>query len=112
MYEIWKGDQLILVTLSHNKKKSWGKDFVCYKHNHTLEYLDTIKVNSMVKNTVATEVAKGYRPNDISRNIKIAFSCTNLFRASHYLFLFLSRLPDLVALLMFMRKHLYLESKV
>lgn len=61
---------MISVTLSLNKRKSWGKDYVCYEHNHTLEYPDTIKVNSKIKNTVATEVAKGYRPSDISRNIK------------------------------------------
>ncbi len=69
MYKIWKGDQLISVTLSRNEK-SRGKDVVCYEHNHSLEYLDTIKVNLKVKNTVAAEVAKGYRPSDINRNIK------------------------------------------
>ncbi|MCJ1345134.1 hypothetical protein MMC31_003339 [Peltigera leucophlebia] len=70
MYKTWKEDQLVCVTLSRNETKSRGKDFVYYEHNHTLEYLDTIKVNSKVKNTVATEVAKGYRPSDISKNIK------------------------------------------
>ena len=38
--------------------------------NHILEYLDIIKVNSKMKNTVGTEVAKGYRPCNINRNIK------------------------------------------
>ena len=68
MYKIWKRDQLISVTLSRNEK-SRGKDVVCYEHNHTLEYLDTIKVNLKVKNAVAAEVAKRYRPSDINRNI-------------------------------------------
>ena len=68
MYKIWKDNQLISVTLSCNET-SRGRD-VCYEHNHTLEYLDTIKVNLKVKNTVAIEVAKGYRPSDINRNIK------------------------------------------
>ena len=49
MYKIWKGDQLISVTFLRNEK-SRGKDIVCYKHNHTLKYLDTIKVNLKVKN--------------------------------------------------------------
>ena len=44
MYKIWKGDQLISVTLSRNEK-SRGKDIVSYEHNHSLEYPDTIKVN-------------------------------------------------------------------
>ena len=70
MYKTWKADQLVCVTLSRNETKSRGKDFVCYEHNHTLGYLDTIKVNSKLKNTVAKEVAKGYCPSDISRNIK------------------------------------------
>ncbi len=55
--------------MSRNEK-SRGKDVVCYEHNHSLEYLDAIKVNLKVKNTVAAEVAKGYRPSDINRNIK------------------------------------------
>lgn len=67
--KIYKGDQFISVTLSRNEK-SRGKDVVCYKHNHSLEYLDTIKANLKVKTTVAAEVAKGYRPSDINRNIK------------------------------------------
>ena len=53
----------------YNETKSWRKDFVYYKHNHILGYHDIIKVNSKVKNIIATEVAKGYRPSDISRNI-------------------------------------------
>lgn len=61
---------MVCITLSRSETKSRGTNFVCYEHNHTLGYLDTIKVNSKVKNTVATEVAKGFRPSDISRNIK------------------------------------------
>lgn len=69
MYKIWKGNQLISVTLSRNEK-SQGKDIICYKHNYTLEYFDTIKVNLKMKNTVAAEVVKRYRLGDINRNIK------------------------------------------
>ncbi len=71
MYKVWdKKNQLVSVTLSNNKLKSRGKEDVCYTHNHTLEYLDIIKVNSKVKNTVRTEVAKGDWPSDINSNIK------------------------------------------
>ncbi len=51
-------------------KKSWGKDVIYYKYNHLLEYLDTIKVNLKMKNTVAAKVAKRYCPSDINKNIK------------------------------------------
>ncbi len=56
---------MISVTLSRNETKSQGKDFVCYEHIHTLEYLDTIQVNS---NTVLC---------DIYRNIKGVKQATN-----------------------------------
>ena len=70
MYKTWKRDQLVCVTLLRNKTKSWEKDFVYYKHNHILEYLDTIKINSKVKNIVAIKIAKRYYLSDISINIK------------------------------------------
>lgn len=70
IYKIQKKDQLIYVILLYNKTKSCGKDFVSYKHNHTFRYLNTIKVNSKVKNTIIIEVTKKYYPSDISKNIK------------------------------------------
>ena len=71
IYKLWnEKNQLVSVELSRNELKSRGKEEVCYTHNHTLEYLNIIKVNSKLKNSVGTEVAKGYRPSDINRNIK------------------------------------------
>lgn len=70
MYKIQKEDQLVCITLLCNETKSWEKDFVYYKHNHTLKYLNIIKVNSKVKNTLATEIAKRYCLGNISKNIK------------------------------------------
>ena len=59
-YKLWnEKNQLVSVELSRNELRSCGKEGVCYTHNHTLEYLDIIKVNSKVKNTVETEAAKG-----------------------------------------------------
>ncbi len=52
MYKIWKQNQLMSFTLLCSEI-SLGKD-VCYKHSHTLEYVDTIKINHKVKNTMAT----------------------------------------------------------
>lgn len=34
----------------------WKKDIACYKHNHLLKYLDIIKVNLNMKNTIAAEI--------------------------------------------------------
>ena len=71
MYKLFdEKNQLVSVQLVRNELKSRGKEEICYTHNHTLEYLDIIKINSKVKNTVGTEVAKGYRPSDINRNIQ------------------------------------------
>lgn len=61
---------MILVILSHNITKLHGKFFVYYKHYYTLEYLDTIKIDSKVKNMVTIEVAKKYYLNNISKNMK------------------------------------------
>lgn len=46
------------------------KKFDYYKYNHTLEYFNTIKINSKVKNTIAIKVIKRYYFGDISINIK------------------------------------------
>lgn len=64
-----KKNQLVLVELVHNKLKSRGKKEIYYTHNHILEYVDIIKINSKIKNTVGTEFTKGYWSSDINRNI-------------------------------------------
>lgn len=69
MYKIWKGNQLISVILSRNKK-FWGKDVIYYKHTHLLKYLDIIKVNLKIKNIVTAKVVERYHLNNINRNIK------------------------------------------
>lgn len=81
MYKVWaEKNQLVSVTLSRNKLKFCEKDKIYYTvvsiklsglpHNYTLEYLDIIKVNSKVKNTIRIEVAKKYWFSDINANIK------------------------------------------
>ena len=42
----------------------------CLEHNHTLEYLDAIKINDGVKSAVGGEVSRGYRVADINRNLQ------------------------------------------
>lgn len=69
MYKTWDNNYLVSIILSWNKIKSWRKNFVYYEHNHTLKYLDIIKVNFKIKNTIVTKIAKKYQPSNISRNI-------------------------------------------
>ena len=71
MYKLFnEKNQLVLVQLVRNELKSCRKKEIYYTHNHTLEYLDIIKVNSKVKNTIGTEVAKGYWSSNINKNIQ------------------------------------------
>ena len=39
-------------------------------YNHIFRYFDIIKINSKVKNIIATEVAKGYCLSNISKIVK------------------------------------------
>ena len=39
-------------------------------HHNTLEYLDGIKINSAIKLTAGKEVAKGYTPAVVNRNMQ------------------------------------------
>ncbi len=64
-----RNNQLVLVQLVYNELKSCKKEEIYYTHNYTLEYLDLIKVNFNMKNTVRTEVAKEYWPGNINKNI-------------------------------------------
>lgn len=86
IYKTWKRDQLICVILLHNKTKFQQKNFVCYKHNHILEYL----------NTIAIEVVKRYCPNDISRNIKDVKWAANkkTLKDAEKLYLDLKKIPN------------------
>lgn len=62
---------LFTVTLnSHLDKKSTMSDEDSHQHSHTLEYLDNIKVNSAFKLTAGREVAKGYAPAIVNRNMQ------------------------------------------
>lgn len=42
----------------------------CLEHNHTAEYLDTIKINFGVKITAAAEVSKGYASAVVNQNFQ------------------------------------------
>ncbi|MCJ1267566.1 hypothetical protein MMC22_007451 [Lobaria immixta] len=58
--------ELVTVVLSlHQDYKN-----PCLEHNHTAEYLDTIKINSGVKVTAAAEVSKGYAPAVVNQNLQ------------------------------------------
>lgn len=54
----------------YNKTKFLEKDFICYKHNHTLSYLNIMKVHSNVNNTVVIKIDKRYYLGNINKNIK------------------------------------------
>ncbi|MCJ1344194.1 hypothetical protein MMC31_002397, partial [Peltigera leucophlebia] len=54
------------VTISlHTDKKS-----PCSSHNHTFDYSDSIKLNSAVRSAAGQEVAKGYTPAAVNRNLQ------------------------------------------
>ncbi|KAK2766902.1 hypothetical protein FQN54_006217 [Arachnomyces sp. PD_36] len=47
-------------------------------HNHDLDYVDSIKRNSAVRNIAAAEVSKGYKPCDVARNLRESTRADNL----------------------------------
>lgn len=58
--------ELQKVTISlHTDRKS-----PCSSHNHTFDYSDSIKLNSAVWLTAGQEVAKGYTPAVVNRNLQ------------------------------------------
>ena len=57
-------DNLLTVTLNRHEKSD------CLEHNHTAEYLDTIKINSDVRLIAGQEVSKGYTPAVVNRNMQ------------------------------------------
>ena len=62
-----ESDNLLTVTLNCHVSK---KNDAVNEHNHTLEYLDTIKINSAIKLSAGQEVAKGYTPAVVNRNMQ------------------------------------------
>lgn len=60
-----EAENLKTITLKcHEDKK------LCRFHNHTLEFMDTIKLNSAVKLAAGQEIAKGYAPSVVNRNLQ------------------------------------------
>lgn len=63
------GGRLMKVEISKHLTKRGGA-VPCTEHNHTAEYLDTIKVNSGVKIAAAVEVSHGYAPATVNRTLQ------------------------------------------
>ena len=59
-------DNLLTVRLYAYAEKKLDQQ----EHNPTLEYLDGIKINSAIKLTAGKEVAKGYTPAVVNRNMQ------------------------------------------
>lgn len=60
-----KSGKFTTVTLTCRTDK-----YQCRSLNHTLDYLDSIKINSAIKVAVGKEVAKGHAPSPVSRNLQ------------------------------------------
>lgn len=65
MKQFDKSRNLLTVTLNCHTDKNQ-----CRFHNHTLEYLDSIKINSAIKGTAGKEVAKGHASFAVNRNMQ------------------------------------------
>lgn len=61
-----EANQLALISLARRVQKSETSD----EHNHTLQDVNDIKINSALKLTAGSEVAKGYRPAVIKQNMQ------------------------------------------
>lgn len=61
---------MLLVEFLYNKLKFCKKKKVCYTNNYILVYLNIIKVNSKIKNSVGIKVTKEYWPSNIIKNFK------------------------------------------
>ncbi len=59
-------NKLLKVTLSLHKDKKSG----CFIHNHSFDFIDSIKLNSAVRPTPGQEVAKGYASAAVNRNLQ------------------------------------------
>ena len=63
-----EANNLLSVILSlHLSKKS---DVDQSQHNHTLEFLDDVKINSAIKLAAGQEVARGYAPAVVNKNMQ------------------------------------------
>ena len=64
-------DNLISVKLSCHINKKLDSDSINQRqHNHTLKFLNSIKINSAIKLSADQEVAKGYTPTAMNRNMQ------------------------------------------
>lgn len=65
-----EANNLLSVALGRHFNKKLD-DFVDQRqHNHTLEFLDDVKINSAIKSAAGQEVAKGYAPAVVNKNIQ------------------------------------------
>ena len=75
-------DTLTSVSLSlHQEKKDENQ---CFQHNHTLEYMDHIKLNSHIRATAAAEIKHGYTASSVKKlltSIKYTANATALSEA-------------------------------
>lgn len=63
-------DNLVFVVLSCHINKKLDSHINQRQHNHSLEFLDNIKINSALKITAGQEVVKGYTPAAVNRNMQ------------------------------------------
>lgn len=63
-------NELLAVTLSCHVNKKLDDSVNQLQHNHILEAVDNIKINSAIRLTAGKEVAKGYTPGDVNRNMQ------------------------------------------
>ena len=63
-------NELLTVTLSRHVNKKLDDSVNQLQHNHILEVVDNIKINSAIRLTAGKEVAKGYTPGDVNRNMQ------------------------------------------
>jgi hypothetical protein len=60
----------LTVTLSCHVSKKVDDSVDQHQHNHSLEFLDGIEINSAIKLAAGKEMAKGYTPDVINRNMQ------------------------------------------
>ena len=65
-----EADELLTVTLNCHVTKKLDDSIDQRHHNHHLEFLNGIKTNSALKFTAGKEIAKGYAPAAVNRNMQ------------------------------------------